>query len=341
MKNFIKKDYRFQNFLKPNNKIRKLSNFSKKKPIYSSSNLNNKGKFLLIFLVFYLNIFYFSYQKYQSLIQQKTNEYMAIANQIASHYQGFLNYSQLLLNSVNHDILKTKSFGSQAVDILSSIDRVRNQNQNANEIYYDAMLYWIDSNKYLIASSAGKVLKPIDLSSRDYLEKTQHNPWKLQVGTSVVGALSGQNILPVAVGLVGEKGYHLGTSVLSVKIEALIDLFEIENNLKGRFAIFNSEKKLILESKKKTFSENKKILNLIKKYNPEHKNSVLSPFNILKKNGNFIVASKLIDHPYIVFYGVKNRVIYRDLIIELMPFFISFILLSTLLFLNRRIFFSR
>ena len=341
MKNFIKKNYRMPNFLKPNNKIRKLSQFSKKKSINFEFEQANRGKFLLIFLIFYLNIFYFSYQKYQGLIQQKTNEYMAIANQIASHYQGFLNYSQLLLNSVNHDILKTKSFGSQAVDILSSIDRVRNQNQNANEIYYDAMLYWIDSNKYLIASSAGKVLKPIDLSSRDYLEKTQHNPWKLQVGTSVVGALSGQNVLPVAVGLVGEKGYHLGTSVLSVKIEALIDLFEIENNLKGRFAIFNSDKKLILESKKKTFSENKTILNLIKKYNPEQKNSVLSEFNILNKNGNFVVASKLIDYPYIVFYGIKNRVIYRELVLELMPYLINFILISVLLFLNRRIFFRR
>lgn len=340
MKNFIKKKYQFPNIFNRNNKIRKLDNFSKKKSLNQKINHHNKSKFLIIFFVFYLNILFFSYQKYHNFIQQKTNEYMAISNQIASHYQGFLNYSQLLLNSVNHDILKTKSFGSQAVEILSSIERVRNQNQNANEIYYDAMLYWIDSNKYLIASSAGKVLKPIDLSSRDYLEKTQHQPWKLQVGTAVVGALSGQHILPVAVGLVGEKGYHLGTSVLSVKIEALIDLFEIENNLKGKFAIFNAEKKLILESKKKTFSENKNILNLIKKYNPEHKNSVLSPFNIFKKNGNFIVASKLIDYPYIVFYGIKNRVIYRDLITELMPYFISFILISALLFLNRRIFFK-
>ncbi|MFM7702923.1 MAG: hypothetical protein ACKO6C_05655, partial [Alphaproteobacteria bacterium] len=62
MKNFIKNKYRFPDFFYRNNKIKKLGNFSKKKKINQEINNHNKGKFLIIFFAFYLNILFFSYQ---------------------------------------------------------------------------------------------------------------------------------------------------------------------------------------------------------------------------------------------------------------------------------------
>ena len=239
--NKIKKTFaQFQNFKKLNKSNKK--NFDNRKI--------HRIKIGILFCII-LNIGLAIYS-YCNFIRNKTAEYQEISNHIATDFEGFLNYSQLLLNSVNHEILKNKVFNDKTVDVLSSIDRVRRQNNIANEMYFEGMLYWIDSNKYLIASSAGKVLKPIDLSSRDYLEKTEHDPWKLHLGKVIVGALSGQNILPIAVGVASEKGNHLGTSVLSVKIESLISKINLSLHKKSlNFAIVSNDGNIIFENTKK------------------------------------------------------------------------------------------
>jgi hypothetical protein len=304
--------------------LKKLSNNKKNK-----INRIDKIYFLILFAII-INIT-FVVNEFFKIIEKKSAEYKQISNNISSDFEGFLNYSQLLLNSVNHEIAKSKSFGDQTVDILSSINRIRNQNNIANQMFFEGMLYWIDSNKYLIASSAGKVLKPIDLSSRDYLEKTQLIPWKLQVGKSVIGALSGQNILPFAVGAFGENGHHIGTSVLSVKIENIINKFSISSSDKnGNFIIFNNEKKSIIEYGKDITENDLNIINKISK-NIDESNELKFHFNIFDKNDFFITYSKTLEYPYIVAYFVKNNVIYSEFIFETFPYLIQIIFLIFLL----------
>ncbi len=322
----FKKD--IYNFLKNNFKKK---NKNRKK--ITKKSLKSGGRFVyFLFFCAFLNIVFFGTKRYFDFLQEKTVQYKSLAKQVSKDYEGFLNYSQLLLNSINHEILKSKSFGVESFEILSSIDRIRNQNHIANQMLFEGMLYWIDSNKYLIASSAGKVLKPIDLSSRDYLEKTEHEPWKLQVGKNVVGALSGQNILPIAVGVIGKNGHHVGTSVLSVKIESLMEKFNISasNNL-GNFVILNYDGKIVLDSNKKYFSENEEFLAKIKQISLSKKIDVLSKFNLLKRNDFFIVGDAVFEHPFIVFYGVKNKLIYQELFVQMLPYFIETLFLLVLL----------
>jgi hypothetical protein len=313
-----------------------LKNFTKQRKIHKKNakkSLKNNGGFVyFIFFCTFLSIISFGIKRYFDFLDEKTAQYKSLAIQVSKDYEGFLNYSQLLLNSINNEIVKSKSFGVESFEILSSIDRVRNQNHVANEVLFEGMLYWIDSNKYLIASSAGKVLKPIDLSSRDYLEKTEHEPWKLQVGKTVIGALSGQNILPIAVGVVGKNGHHVGTSVLSVKTESLIEKFKISTikNL-GNFAILDYDKKIVLDSNKKYFSDNDNFLAKIKDFNLRDQTDILSNFNLLKRNDYFIVKEEVFEYPFIVFYAVKNRLIYQELFVEILPYFIEALLVLVIL----------
>ena len=313
-----------------------LKNFTKQRKIHKKNakkSLKNNGGFVyFIFFCTFLSIVSFGIKRYFDFLDEKTMQYKSLAIQVSKDYEGFLNYSQLLLNSINNEILKSKSFGVESYEILSSIDRVRNQNHVANEVLFEGMLYWIDSNKYLIASSAGKVLKPIDLSSRDYLEKSEHEPWKLQVGKTIIGALSGQNILPVAVGVVGKNGHHVGTSVLSVKTESLIEKFKIsaEKNL-GSFVILDYDKKIVLDSNKKYFSENNGFLSKIKNTDLMSKYNILSSFNLLKRNDFFIVKEEVFEYPFVVFYAVKNRLIYQELFVEILPYFIEALLVLVIL----------
>ena len=313
-----------------------LKNFTKQRKIHkknAKTSLKNNGGFVyFIFFCTFLSIISFGIKRYFDFLDEKTMQYKSLAIQVSKDYEGFLNYSQLLLNSINNEILKSKSFGVESYEILSSIDRVRNQNHVANEVLFEGMLYWIDSNKYLIASSAGKVLKPIDLSSRDYLEKTEHEPWKLQVGKTVIGALSGQNILPIAVGVVGKNGHHVGTSVLSVKTESLIEKFKISSmrNL-GNFVVLDYDKKIVLDSNKKYFSDNNNFLAKIKDFNLRDQTDILSNFNLLKRNDYFIVKEEVFEYPFVVFYAVKNRLIYQELFVEILPYFIEALLVLVIL----------
>ena len=313
-----------------------LKNFTKQRKIHKKNakkSLKNNGGFVyFIFFCTFLSIVSFGIKRYFDFLDEKTMQYKSLAIQVSKDYEGFLNYSQLLLNSINNEILKSKSFGVESFEILSSIDRVRNQNHVANEVLFEGMLYWIDSNKYLIASSAGKVLKPIDLSSRDYLEKTEHEPWKLQVGKTVVGALSGQNILPVAVGVVGKNGHHVGTSVLSVKTESLIEKFKISSPINlGSFVILDYDKKIVLDSNKKYFSENNGFLSKIKNTDLMSKDDILSSFSLLKRNDFFIVKEEVFEYPFVVFYAVKNKLIYQELFVEILPYFIEVMLVLVIL----------
>ena len=313
-----------------------LKNFTKQRKIHKKNakkSLKNNGGFVyFIFFCTFLSIVSFGIKRYFDFLDEKTMQYKSLAIQVSKDYEGFLNYSQLLLNSINNEILKSKSFGVESFEILSSIDRIRNQNHVANEVLFEGMLYWIDSNKYLIASSAGKVLKPIDLSSRDYLEKTEHEPWKLQVGKTVVGALSGQNILPVAVGVVGKNGHHVGTSVLSVKTESLIEKFKISSPINlGSFVILDYDKKIVLDSNKKYFSENNGFLSKIKNTDLMSKDDILSSFSLLKRNDFFIVKEEVFEYPFVVFYAVKNKLIYQELFVEILPYFIEVMLVLVIL----------
>lgn len=295
--------------------FKKISS-NKKKP-----KKHNQGSLLYFTFFTIIVTCCFIVNGYFVFLKNQRQQYQQYAQNIAHQFQGFLSYSQLLLNSVNYEIIKSKSFGEQTVDILSSIERIRNQNNFANQVFLDGMLYWVDSNKYLIASSAGKVVKPIDLSSRDYLEKTQLNPWQLQVGKSVVGALSGQNVLPFAVGAFGENGHHLGTAVLSVRIENLIN--KLSYNLpsfsnKTFFSIYNDEGKLVLSSNKLMLGDDDYVLDNDDFDNFKNINLTKS-FNLFETNAYSMIGEEIQDYSYTILIGVLNKKILSELLLNLMP----------------------
>lgn len=329
--------------LKKLNKIKKnIVNTIDFKKISSNKKKHKKNRqgqaIYFTFFIIFLTIS-FIINGYFTFLKSHRQQYKQYAQNISHQFQGFLSYSQLLLNSVNYEIAKSKSFGEQIVDILSSIDRIRYQNNFANQIFIDGMLYWVDSNKYLIASSAGKVVKPIDLSSRDYLEKTQLNPWQLQVGKSVVGALSGQNILPFAVGAFGENGHHLGTAVLSVRIENLVN--KLNYNLpsfsdKTFFSIYNDEGKLVLSSNKSMLSDDDNVVD-----NEDFDNfkniNLNKNFNLFETNSYSLIGEEIQDYSYTILIGVLNKKILSDLLLHLTPLFtILFFQLVGLFLLYRK-----
>lgn len=259
---------------------------------------------------------YFAMIAYQDFTKEKILEIEFGAERLAIEMNGFLDYSESLLNSVNDSIAKRKSYGAESSEVLFLHERIRNRNGSRSGLLGDGNLYWIDSNKYLIASSFGKVKKPINLSSRDYLDKSQHKLRKLIIGKPVSGALSNQKIIPFAVGAVGENNRYIGTSVLSISVENLIDnLKKIDKNRAGEFVILDYDKKILLESNKEFFSENKNFMNLLSKMNlSDEDGKVDSIFTALRYKKNFIVKKTLLEHKLIVIYAIHSQELHDELL---------------------------
>jgi hypothetical protein len=138
--------------------------------------------------------------------------------------------------------------------------------------------------------------------------------------------------LPIAVGVVGKNGYHVGTSVLSVKVESLIEKFKISSMKNfGNFAILNYDGKIVLDSNEKYFSENNAFLSQVKAMNFFKKSNIFSNFNLLKRGDLFVVSEEVFEYPFIVVYAVKNKIIYQQLFMEMLPYFIEALFLLVIL----------
>ena len=98
------------------NSLQKLSlnKFSKQGGIQkknSKKSLKNNGGFVyFIFFCTFLSIIFFGIKRYFDFLEEKTLQYKSLAIQVSKDYEGFLNYSQLLLNSINNEILKSKKY---------------------------------------------------------------------------------------------------------------------------------------------------------------------------------------------------------------------------------------
>jgi len=110
------------------------------------------------------------------------------------------------------------------------------------------VLYWVGNDNHLLASSSDKINKPIDLSSRKYLENLHKNSNKILFSSSVIGAMSGENILPISLTLASEKGYIVGTSLLSVQVKELLNKLSELQVVDKDFAVLFQDNILISSS---------------------------------------------------------------------------------------------
>lgn len=88
-----------------------------------------------------------------------------------------------------------------------------------------AVFSWINTDQQVVVSSNKGVLeKPVAVSDRDYITKTQSESWKMQIGRPIEGRVSGRWIIPVAMGITDYTGKFIGTIMISLDINLLTDL---------------------------------------------------------------------------------------------------------------------
>ena len=307
---------------KLNKKVNKLSNDEVSKPknlsYKSSFNRLTKTIALLLFLTVIV-VSYFSYIRYRIIAQRLENEVAISANQVEGVFVDYANISEMLLLHLNHNLIKNDvlRINSRIAEVLTVFNEdTQVINSLGNNLIAGAMFYWIDSKNYLIASSNGLVSKAINLSSRDYLTKTKDSPKKLQVGSPVIGALSGQSIVPMALGVVNKEGNFSGTVVLSLRLDNFLHRFR---NLKERnieFAIADDKNQIIMSSSEELFRKNSQLL-----VNPilNEQGNLLESYSLFNLSRPILFAKKVENQPYAVITAMRAKNAYSVVVKEMLP----------------------
>lgn len=113
-----------------------------------------------------------------------------------------------------------------------------------------AMISWSDQTDHLVYSShVGKFQEPLDIRGRDYIPNVHEKPHILHVGETVRGVVSGQDIIPVALGVESAEGKYLGALVGGVSIDQLTNVLEQSIGVDGiGFALLDQKGELVTNS---------------------------------------------------------------------------------------------
>ena len=194
---------------------------------------------------------------------------------------------------------------------------------------------WINNKGKVTVDGSIGVVKPIDISNRDYLKITSSAPNRLIFGKSLQGAISGRFIVPMAMGVFDKNKKYLGTLVLGLDIERLLS--KITKSIDDKifsFAVTNNSD--ITFTSDNLSSENLALTQQeIQKSNPTF--GTISKQNLFSKNRSFIASIIIGDTPLrvIVFYDKEKS--YN----QILSAFVKSLSLVLLIFFAMSAFFQR
>ena len=285
-------------------------------------------KLWLLYALVVVVIVGFAARDYKNYLRNKRLQMDSAAYEIEMNFTNTLGYAESVLNYLNRQIGNSKNTNAEITKILSSFNQSHYGYDSIKDMLSAGMFYWVDSKNRLIASSAGPI-NPIDLSSRDYLENTKRDPWKIYSGTPVVGALSGQYVIPAGVGLVNNNGDYVGTSLVSFKLHNLVEKFKrMTDFYKTDFAIMDKNNKVILESESGLFSEDMSLMSDLRFSDNALREELVSNFSPFRGDGSYIIVRKVEKYPYKILIGYQNYVITRELLTEIAPYLIELLMIT-------------
>ena len=110
-----------------------------------------------------------------------------------------------------------------------------------NHIY--SILSWVNTDKKMVVSSNRGVLEePVDISDRDFIQKSAVDSWKMHIGRPIDGRVSGRWVIPVAMGITDSTGKFIGIIAISIDIGVLTEQFRDLVKRDGvSFAVMNRD----------------------------------------------------------------------------------------------------
>ena len=285
-----------------------------------------KAILLLIVIIFTVNC-YSCIVSTKNLVDYKLQQYKYLSTSIFKEFLLVDDYAKFTLVKINQHILQKKIYKSEDIfTVLSEINKLGQIKDNDLSLF--TVLYWVGNDNYLLASSSGKINKPIDLSSRKYLDYSNKNFGKIIFSSPIIGVVSNENILPISLTLTSEKGYVVGTSVLSVQIKELLTKLSQFKTPNEEFMIL-SQNNILLSS----YEDFQKIINQDRLSFSATKWQIIFSF-FSNKNKEFLLFEEK-SGDFSIIMAVKRQYFVDEMKNIMLPYLVQAINIILLLFFLR------
>lgn len=276
-----------------------------------------RNAFIACYIISSAFIAYYSYKSYKTFFVEKKFAMELAAYKIAADLTNIFDHAELSLNKINRQIVLSNQGKEALNEILIDAGKSYKENLLKAELS-TGKFYWIDSKRYLTANSdVGVIADPLDLSSRDYLQNTEIDARKIYIGAPIIGALSGQNVLPMGVGAQDSKGNYIGTIAVSFKLSDLVARYREIAALSGvEFAILNDKNEVIVESKDGVFANDKKMFEDLNKKEITVINNFVTNFELTKRANSFAALRSSDKYQYKIIAGFENKNLQKELLLK-------------------------
>jgi len=171
--------------------------------------------------------------------------------------------------------------------------------------YRYSILTWINPQGQMeISSNRGVLEKPVDISDRDFVKMaTSADPWKMVIGQPIEGRVSGQWVIPVAMGVTDYTGKFIGIVAISLNIKILTEQLEKIVQHEGiSFAIANRNLVPITQaSDNKDFSAQNFPIQKLENINfTKNPNGLITQSTLFWEIGNYYYYRACADLPYVL-----------------------------------------
>ena len=270
---------------------------------------------------------------------KRKNTYSDIAEHLDRELIQSLTATESAMISIGRNILRIGRNNLKSVFVYMH-EGIPDQADVQRDIYSWAYLDWIDKhNRLLINSEQGVLQSPIDLSSREYLNKSKKTPWKLVLGAPVLGIPSGEYVLPASLGVEDENGNYIGSIVVEFSIKKLREiLMDISTDFSCEFFIVNEENTILLSSYELFTNNNQFFVD----HDFGSKNGILSQPVDFKKKIEIEYQIKSKYYPFRIFLGTENKypleVIFEDILPKILAILaIAFVCIYMLMTLRNSV----
>lgn len=281
---------------------------------------------LIAYLFAIIAIVCYAKKDYNSYIEKKRFTLESIGYKIAFDLTNIFDSSELILNDIGKKITHSDLSKDEIGKILIDAELAYHNNLSESELS-TGKFYWIDSNNRLLATSDGSLENPIDLSDRDYLQKTSKTFGRIFSGDPIIGASSGQFVIPLGMGI-DKKSEYIGTLAISLRVSELLARYlQMVNSSATNFAIFDDKNNMILASDTEIFANDKRLQSdLAKEITATQE--FMPRFDLLERKNSYIILHSFDKYPYKIVVGYRNKMMTSDLTSEILPWLILFLFMT-------------
>lgn len=294
-------------------------------------------KFLMMVAYIFATISILIYAKkdYDNFIEKNQQALESSSYKIAFDLANVFDNIEITFNEIGKKIIHGDETKTAIAKVLIDSELAKLEDSIEKQLS-TGKFYWIDAQNRLSVNSNGVIENPITLSDRDYLIYTSEIFGRAFAGEPIVGAVSGQYIIPFGLGIAGKKGEYLGSLAVGLRVSELTARFSaLLDSSKANFAVFDEHNDLILASDDDIFLNDKEFMKDLIKGEIAKSAKFISKTEFFKNKNSYVILRSIEKYPYKIAVIYQNKILISELALEMLPLMIQFLFMTVFFYALR------